>query len=323
MLPFSPDFQSKIAEHHPGPFVTEGLSILQLNITRKCNLSCRHCHASCGPDESEEMSSALISKALELAKSPSVELVDITGGAPEMHADLPRLLRGLKSLEKKIIVRTNLVILDSPEYSHFIGLYRECNVNVVGSFPYFIEEKYAKQRGGGMFEKTLRVLRRLNEVGYGKGAEDKILSLVHNPGGAYLPGSQKALESEFRTNLLKRYEVTFDNLFCIVNMPIGRYHDYLKESGNLEDYMSELCGAFNPDAAKNVMCKATLNVAPNGDLYNCDFNQMIGLKAKFENCDNLIDLKTFPISNDSIVIANHCYGCTAGSGSSCRGATVS
>jgi radical SAM/Cys-rich protein len=285
-------FEEKLKESKQYPLRAEKIEILQINVGRCCNLCCKHCHVQAGPD--------------------------ITGGAPEMNPNLAWFVREAAKLNKRLIVRTNLVILLEEEYKKFIDIYTENKVEIVGSLPDYQAEKSDRQRGKGFFHKSIEVLKQLSQRGYGKKDSGLVLDLVYNPVGAYLPGSQSAIEHEYRIRLKKEYDIEFNHLFCITNMPVGRYLEALMNTGNYNDYMQELANAYNPGAVPNVMCRATISVGWDGRLYDCDFNQMLGLTIP--EIDRIDKFDADKLNKREIVIYNHCYGCTAGSGSSCQGA---
>jgi radical SAM/Cys-rich protein len=305
-------FEEKLKEFKQYPLRAEKVEIFQMNVGKRCNLSCKHCHVQAGPDRKESMPKEIFEKCLEVIKNtPSISTVDITGGSPEMNPNLEWFIKEASKLGKRLLVRTNLVILLEKEYQRFIDIYADNKVEVVGSLPDYKEEKTDRQRGGGFFQKSVKVLQLLNKKGI-------ILDLVYNPVGAYLPGSQKALEHEYKTRLKDEFNIEFNNLFCLTNMPVGRYLEALINSGNYEDYMQELASAYNPGALPNVMCRITVSVGWDGKLYDCDFNQMLDLTIP--EIDIIYKFDVSKLSKRKIVIYNHCYGCTAGAGSSCQGA---
>ena len=300
------------------PIMASKPEILQLNIIRKCNLICKHCHIDASPDRKEVMSKEILQRALEVAAAESFGVIDITGGSPEMNPHFEWFLDEASKLGKRVIVRTNLAILKERKYRRFIDIYVKNKVELCGSLPNYDESKSDRQRGFGSHSSAIEVIKILNKKGYGKENSDLILNLVHNPVGAYLPGTQSSLEHEYKTKLFLRYGIVFNCLFCITNMPIGRFMEFLLESGNYQEYMGELVAAFNPAIVENVMCRKTISVAYDGSLYDCDFNQMLGLPIGEGLSIMDIDLKK--LENREIVLHNHCWGCTAGFGSSCQGA---
>ena len=313
-------FAEQLRRSQAFPLKADGIGILQLNITRKCNLACRHCHVEAGPGQSLHMTDAVLEKCLEMAGHPAIHTLDITGGAPELHPRFQELLHRLHSLHKRLLVRSNLVILLNPAYDALPEFYAHQAVELVASLPDVRGERTDRQRGSGVFRGTIEVMRRLNGRGYGREGSGLILDVVHNPAGAYLPGNQGALEVEYRRILRQEHGVEFNHLFCLTNCPVGRYLDYLHQSGNLADYMQTLRTAYNPTAAGKVMCRTTLSVAPDGNLYDCDFNQMLGLTVNSGAPTNIFDFDYARLASREIVVHNHCFACTAGAGSSCQGA---
>lgn len=302
-----------------GPLTACGIDIFQINICYRCNLECRHCHIEAGPHRQELMPRNVMEMCLAVLKAHPIEVIDITGGAPEMHPALPGFLEECAQLKRRLQVRTNGVILLDKEYEHFFDLYNRLGVEVVVSLPHLDIKITNRQRGEGVFPRLIDVLKKLNERGYGQKDTGRILNLVHNPGGAYLPAGQKALEDSYRQALQERYGIVFNHLFCITNMPVGRYRDYLQRTDNYEDYMAGLVGAFNPATLPAVMCKTTLSVGWDGRLYDCDFNQVLGMTVNSGAPDHLSAFDWEKLVSRRIVTGNHCYGCTAGSGSSCGG----
>ncbi|NPV74036.1 MAG: radical SAM/Cys-rich domain protein [Pelotomaculum sp.] len=301
------------------PLKSTGISVLQVNIGRVCNLSCRHCHVEAGPDRTELMSRETILSCLEALAGADIPVLDITGGAPELNPHLPWLIEEAARLGRRVMVRTNLTVLDADEFAHLAEFYAFHRVEVVASLPYYLEKNTDRLRGRGVFEVSVKVLRRLNRLGYGR--ENRLqLNLVYNPGGAFLPPGQHAIEQEFRRELLRRYGIVFNRLFTITNVPVGRFLDFLQASGNLERYMERLAGLFNPAAAARVMCRDQVSVGWDGRLYDCDFNQMLGLTCSPEAPGRISEFDRAALQNRRIVMENHCYACTAGAGSSCGGA---
>jgi radical SAM/Cys-rich protein len=304
------------------PLHSKSIEILQLNITRKCNLTCKHCHVEAGPYKTEEMSTDILEKCLQIAAHPDITTIDITGGAPEMHPQLTWFIEKLASLNKRVIVRSNLVILLDDTYQSLIDMYVRNRVELVASVPDPDNQRTDKQRGKGTFDKIIAAMRLLNEYGYGMDGSSLQLDLVHNPAGAFLAGSQQILESEYKRKLSMNYGVHFTRLFCLNNCPIGRFLEYLITSDNLADYMQELTGAFNRNAAENVMCRSTLSVGWDGTLYDCDFNQMLCLSVNHGAPKTILNFDMSKLGTRQIVLNDHCFACTAGAGSSCQGATT-
>jgi len=258
-----------------------------------------------------------------LTNNPSFKTVDLTGGAPEMNPDFKWFVSEIKKLNRHIIVRCNLtIILANKKYHDLPEFFKQHEIEVVSSLPFYTQDRTDRQRGNGVFEDSIKALQMLNAVGYGMEGTGLLLNLVYNPAGAFLPPSQIALEKEYKEALLERYNIRFNQLYVITNMPISRYLDYLLVSGNYSSYMEKLIQAFNPVAAANVMCRNTISVGWDGYLYDCDFNQMLDLKVGCSGSDHLSNYSSSAISQREIILNQHCYGCTAGSGSSCGGAVA-
>lgn len=298
------------------------LEIFQLNIGKLCNQACAHCHVDAGPDKKREnMDRATLEKCLKIIQSvDSIHTVDITGGAPEMNPHFRWFVKACTALGKKVMNRCNLTIIEAnPKYADLPEFFAKHRVHLVSSLPYFSKRRTDSQRGDGVFEDSISALKKLNKIGYGKKDSGLLLDLVYNPSGAFLPDRQDVLEPEFKRQLKNRYDVEFNNLFCITNMPISRFLDYLIHSGNYQDYMEALVNAFNPATVTGLMCRNTISVSWDGFLYDCDFNQMLDLKVAVPNRQHLDDFDMEQLKNRSIVLNQHCYGCTAGAGSSCGG----
>jgi radical SAM/Cys-rich protein len=313
-------FRDKIKEAGVDHILPTSLEIFQINIGKLCNQTCAHCHVDAGPDRKEEqMSKENLQKCLYLiAKIPTIHTVDITGGAPEMNINFRWFVEELHKIGKRVINRCNLtIIVANKKYHHLPQFFKDNNVHVVSSLPYFSQSRTDSQRGDGVFEDSIKALKMLNEVGYGIDPDLK-LDLVYNPSGAFLPGSQESLENEFKRQLKRKYDISFHNLLCITNLPVSRFLDYLLESGNYEEYMQKLLEAFNPSTIEGLMCRNTISVSWDGYLYDCDFNQMLDLKVAAKG-QHLDDFDIEGLNNRTIIIDQHCYGCTAGAGSSCGG----
>lgn len=315
-----PPFIDKMKEAALYPLQSTEISVLQVNVGKICNLMCKHCHVEAGSTRTESMGKEIMSHCLEVLAQTPIATLDITGGAPELNPHLPWFIESAVQMGKKVMVRTNLTVLEKPEYSHLAEFYAQHKVEIVASLPYYLEKNTDKQRGGGVFKSSINVLRRLNSLGYGQGELD--LTLVYNPGGAFLPPNQQAVEADFKKELKNRYGIVFNKLFTITNVPVGRFLKFLQESGNLAGYYERLCQAFNPAAAANVMCRNLISVGWDGRLYDCDFNQMLGLTCKPGLPNHIKDFDFARLQKREIILENHCYACTAGAGSSCGGATV-
>lgn len=315
-VPGDVPFREKITQ----PLFAEDIQILQLNVGCRCNLMCKHCHVEAGPNREEMMGRAVFEKCLEILNTHNIGTIDITGGAPEMNPHLPWFIEQAASLGRRLLVRSNLVILLEEGYRKFIDLYTDHNVEIVSSLPDYHALRTDRQRGQGVFNQIILAMRKLNGKGYGHPDSGLVLDLVHNPVGAYMPGSQEALSVEYKQRLEQEQGVTFNSLFCLTNCPVGRYLDYLIRTENYEEYMIELISAFNLAAVDDVMCRTTLSVGWDGKLYDCDFNQMLAMTVN-HGAPAHIDIFDFDqLKQRQIMIANHCFACTAGKGSSCQGA---
>ncbi|MEQ8582110.1 MAG: arsenosugar biosynthesis radical SAM protein ArsS [Marinoscillum sp.] len=317
-----PSFQEKLETIGLFPLKSTGIDIFQVNVGKMCNQVCKHCHVDAGPDRQEIMTRDTMMQILDAIGGTDVKTVDLTGGAPEMNPEFRWFVEQITEMGKSVIVRCNLtIILANPKYHDLPDFFKKHQVNVVSSLPYFAARRTDAQRGEGVFEKSIKALQMLNEVGYGMSDSDLKLDLVYNPSGAFLPGDQAELEQQFKQKLLEGYNVQFNELYAITNLPISRFLDYLITSENYEDYMHELVNAFNPAAAGGVMCRNTLSISWDGYLYDCDFNQMLDLKLE----DAPVHISNFDLTatnERTIRISQHCFGCTAGAGSSCGGATT-
>lgn len=318
-----PSFGSKLKESGLFPLTPTGVDIFQMNVGKMCNQVCKHCHVDAGPDRKEIMTKETFEQCLEALKHSKIQTIDLTGGAPEMNPHFRWFVEEARALDKHIIVRCNLtIILANPSYNDLPEFFKKHNVEVVSSLPHFSARRTNAQRGDGVFEKSIKALKMLNDVGYGKEGTGLTLNLVYNPSGAFLPGDQESLEREFKTKLRDNYDIDFNSLFAITNIPVSRFLDYLKVSGNYDEYMSTLVSNYNPTAAEGVMCRNTLSVSWDGYLYDCDFNQMLDLKLTGKAPKHISEFNEKHLLERSIVINQHCYGCTAGSGSSCGGTTA-
>lgn len=317
-------FADKLEESGLFPLKPTGTTILQINMGKMCNQTCKHCHVDAGPDRKEIMTRDTMQLCLNaLWNAPEITTVDLTGGAPEMNPDFRWFVEELSKLNKQVIVRCNLtIILANKKYNDLPAFFRKHNVHVVSSLPYFQASRTDAQRGDGVFGKSIDALLMLNKEGYGKEGSGLLLDLVYNPSGAFMPSGQQSLESEFKRRLKSGYDVEFNSLFCITNLPISRFLDYLVTSGNYDSYMHKLIDAFNPAAAAGVMCRNTVSVGWDGYLYDCDFNQMLELSVEETVPQHIRDFNVKILDERSIVLNQHCYGCTAGAGSSCGGETI-
>ena len=316
-----PKFTDQLKEQNKFPLKPATLEIFQLNIGKLCNQTCAHCHVDAGPDRKEEnMGRAGLEKCLEIIASvPTIHTVDITGGAPEMNANFRWFVEECHKLGKKVMDRCNLTILvANKKYHDLPEFFAKNKVHVVSSLPYFSQKRTDSQRGDGVFEDSIKALKMLNEVGYGKEGSGLLLDLVYNPSGAFLPASQETLQAEFKRQLKRKFDIEFNSLFAITNLPISRFLDYLLESKNYESYMEKLVEAYNPMTVDGLMCRNTISVGWDGFIHDCDFNQMLDLRVA-ANSKHIDEFDLEALKNRNIVLNQHCYGCTAGAGSSCGG----
>jgi radical SAM/Cys-rich protein len=318
-IPLSSDFAARVGAAGMAPLRAGALEILQLNLGKRCNQTCRHCHVDAGPDRAEVMPREVMEAALRFIERAAIPTVDITGGAPELHPDFRELVRRVAALGAHVMHRCNLTAILLPNYADIPEMLAEHRVEIIASLPYFQGRETDAQRGEGVFEESIVGLRRLNALGYGRG-EGLILNLVTNPVGMFLPGNQRELEALWRRELARRHEIVFDRLFTITNMPISRFLDFLEERGKTEEYLTRLAAAFNPSATRGLMCRGTLSVGWDGTLYDCDFNQMLELPVHATSSRSIFDAERSLIEGRPIVVGPHCFGCTAGAGSSCGGA---
>ncbi|MGE0039977.1 MAG: arsenosugar biosynthesis radical SAM (seleno)protein ArsS [Vicinamibacterales bacterium] len=327
-LPLGARFGAKAAGAGHAPLAPTATTVLQVNVGRRCNQACHHCHVDAGPDRTEVMPDEVADACLALLERSAIPTLDITGGAPELHPRFRDLVVRARGLGRHVMDRCNLTIVTLPNYAALPAFLAEHQVEVVASLPSFAASATDRQRGDGVFAQSIDALRRFNALGYGREGSGLVLNLVTNPVGAFLPAGQASLEREWKRELDRRYGVTFNSLYTITNMPISRYLEWLERSGNLEGYMARLVDAFNPAAVDGLMCRFTLSVGWDGRLFDCDFNQMLDLAVAPGAPATVADLVAgLPASLDRlharrIVTAPHCFGCTAGAGSSCGGATV-
>jgi radical SAM/Cys-rich protein len=302
------------------PLYSQSIDVMQINVGRRCNLTCKHCHVEAGPHRTELMSRPVFEKCLEILTTHNIGTIDITGGAPEMNPHSAWFIGEAAKLGRRLLVRSNLTILQDERYHAMMDTYARNKVEIVTSLPDYQAARTDRQRGQGAFETVVQVLRQLNQRGYGRPDSPLAIHLVCNPVGAYLPGAQAALTHEYRRRLADDHGVVFNQLFCLNNCPVGRYLEYLIRTDNYEDYMAALITAFNRSALESVMCRTTLSVGWDGRLYDCDFNQMLSLSVNHGAPAHIDIFDLGRLKARQIVVANHCYACTAGAGSSCQGA---
>jgi radical SAM/Cys-rich protein len=316
------EFDEAVGRAGQRPLKSRRIEILQINVGKFCNQTCRHCHVDAGPDRREVMSRETMMLCLAALEKTAIPTVDITGGAPELNPDFRWLVAECRARGRHVIDRCNLTVLELASQQDLAGFLADQRVEIVCSLPHYRATNTDRQRGAGVFEKSIAALKRLNALGFGDGSSGLRLVLVTNPVGAYLPGSQPSLEAEWKRELWRLHEIRFDALYCIANMPIGRFLEWLIEAGNLEAYMERLVAAFNPAAVGGVMCRNTISVGWDGQLYDCDFNQMLESTVAPGASRHIRNFQLDALDARTIVVGRHCFGCTAGAGSSCGGATI-
>jgi radical SAM/Cys-rich protein len=308
-------FDQAIDRASAGALRTTAPAVLQVNLGKRCNQACHHCHVDAGPDRIEVMADDVVEAALGVLAHSAIPTLDITGGAPELHPRFREIVTRARAMGRHVMDRCNLTITTLPNYADLPEFLAAHRVEVVASLPSYAASQTNRQRGDGVFEKSIDALRRFNALGYGREESGLVLNLVTNPVGAFLPAAQATLERDWKRELKRRYDLDFNRLFTITNMPISRYLEWLEQTGNLETYLTKLVNAFNPGTVEGLMCRFTLSVGWDGRLYDCDFNQMLDLALPQTIFDGLP-------SQRAIVTGPHCFGCTAGAGSSCGGTTV-
>lgn len=317
-----PAFEQVLADHHLAALETaDRIEVLQVNVGKLCNQTCAHCHVDAGPDRREVMTRDTAGRVIELLRRHPIPTLDITGGAPELNPNFRCMVGEARRLGRHVIDRCNLTVLELPAQSDLAAFLADNRVEVIASLPSFRQSGTDAQRGDGVFARSMAALRRLNEFGYGRGGELK-LGLVHNPVGAFLPGSQGSLERDYRRELRERHGIEFDSLYTITNMPISRFLEFLERRGALQHYMDMLVQAFNPAAVAAVMCRTYISVGWDGQIYDCDFNQMLGMPVDHGAPSTLAGLLESGNLGRRIRTGRHCFGCTAGAGSSCAGAVA-
>jgi radical SAM/Cys-rich protein len=321
-LPLARTFEAALDGAGLLPLVATGIDVLQINVGKKCNQTCRHCHVDAGPDRTEMMPPDVVDACLRVLAKSTIPTLDITGGAPELHPDFRRIVATGTALGRRVIDRCNLTITRLPNYRWIPPFLAEHRVEISASLPYFQGRQTDAQRGEGVFDESIAALRELNALGYGRAGSGLVLNLVTNPVGAFLPPDQPAAEREWKRELERRHGIVFDRLFTITNMPISRFLEHLDEKGQAEAYLTRLVQAFNPAAAAGVMCRTTLSVGWDGTLYDCDFNQMLDLPVGETLPRHIRDFDAARFAGRTIVLGPHCFGCTAGAGSSCGGAVA-
>ncbi len=303
-------------------FKRRAVGILQVNLGRYCNLACIHCHVESGPTRKEMMSRENVEAVLGFLGRTDIPTLDITGGAPELHPDFDHLVASARRLGRHVMDRCNLTVIFEPAKEYLPEFFKQHEIELVCSLPCYSQENVDKQRGKGTFDLSIRALQRLNEIGYGQPDSGLVLNLVYNPVGPHLPPPQERLEQDYKRILNEQFGIVFNHLFCLTNMPITRYATHLKLRGEYDSYMNLLESSFNPSTLGQVMCRNLISVGWEGSVYDCDFNQMLELPLA-DNDGNRLDIASLTVeqvARRKIIIDNHCYACTAGSGSSCGGA---
>ena len=314
-------FAEKIRETGIEKLTADTIEILQVNLGKLCNMTCEHCHVDAGPDRREIMQRDDIDACLAaLERYPQIKTIDLTGGAPEMNPHFRDIVAGAKSLGRHVIDRCNLTILLAKGFEYLPEFLAENKVEIVASLPCYIEENTDAQRGDGAYSKSIEALKQLNALGYGDESSGLTLTLVYNPVGPELPPDQVQLEADYHRELDARFGIKFNRLFTITNMPVSRYLEYLLRTGDYHAYMQKLMDAFNPAAIDGLMCRNTLSVGWDGQLFDCDFNQMLELNVNTSKPMTIRDFDYDALSKREIVLGQHCFGCTAGCGSGCQGA---
>jgi radical SAM/Cys-rich protein len=314
-----PSFDEKLVSIGMEPMCATGITVFQINVGKLCNQTCAHCHVDAGPDRREIMTRGTAELCIRALAKTEIPTVDITGGAPELNPNFRWLVEQSRALGRHVMDRCNLTVLLLSSQADLADFLARHDVEIIASLPYYRAAQTDAQRGEGVFEKSISAMQKLNALGYGRAGSTLRLNLVYNPVGAFLPPKQEAIENQFRRELERKHGVTFNRLYTMTNMPISRFLEFLLGSGNYESYMERLVNAFNPGAAAGVMCRNTLSIGWDGTLYDCDFNQMLDTPVDHGAPRHIRDFDAARLHSRRIVTANHCYGCTAGAGSSCGG----
>ena len=329
-------FAAALAAAGCAPLRAASVEVLQINVGKYCNQTCRHCHVDAGPDRTEIMPDAVVDACLDVIARHDFPTVDITGGAPELHPRFRDLVRAAVEAGSHVIDRANLTAFLLPEQRDLPPFLAERGVEIIASLPYYLARQTDAQRGVGVFDRSIEVLATLNELGYGVEGSGLLLNLIANPVGAFLPPSQASMERDWKRELSRRHGVQFNHLYALTNLPVGRYLEYLQDSGNLEDYVHMLAQSFNPATVPGLMCRTMISVSWDGVLYDCDFNQMLQIDLATEGgtevaalatsdtggARRIFDLDPTQLAGRRIAVGPHCFGCTAGAGASCGGSLV-
>lgn len=318
-----PSFKDHLAANGLYPLKSTSLDTLQINLGKMCNQTCTHCHVDAGPDRKEIMTNETMAQCLNAIRNSDIKTVDLTGGAPELNPHFRWFVEQLSQLNVKVIVRSNLTIIRAnKKYYDLPKFFKKHNITVISSLPCYTKENVDKQRGIGVFKDSIDALISLNKVGYGVEGSGLELDLVFNPGGPGLPPEQASLEKDYKTRMKEDFDIVFNRLYTITNLPISRFLDFLQVVVRTDEYMHKLINAFNLNAAKEVMCRNLISVSWDGQLYDCDFNQMLEMKTASTSSQHIKDFNANSLAKRVIQLDQHCFGCTAGSGSSCGGSLV-
>jgi radical SAM/Cys-rich protein len=308
------EFKEKISSILSDPMTASGIEVLQVNMGYRCNMSCAHCHVGAGPARREEMKRETVESVLDVMRVNGIRVLDITGGAPELNPHFRYLVKEAGRLGCRVIVRTNLTVFFESGMDDLPEFFRDNGVELVASLPCYMGTNVDGIRGKGAFQKSIRAIKMLNDLGYGMGPSGGKLNLVYNPAGAFLPPSQEALENDYKRELGKRFGISFNSLYTFANMPVGRFRDSLVHTNNLERYMEELRAAFNPATIEGLMCRHLISIGWDGTLYDCDFNQALGFPVD-DVSPHITGFDHERLNRRRIAVSDHCYGCTAGQGS--------
>ena len=318
-------FSRKVAESGTSPLTAAGVDILQINIGYTCNLLCRHCHVDAGPDRKEMMTRQTMQECINALSNSAIKTIDITGGAPEMNPEFRWFITSIRAAvaDATILVRSNLTLLTANEkYRDLPEFFKQQQVTIIASLPCYIKEDVDHMRGEGVFDRSIKALKLLNSLGYGQEKSGLELNLVYNPEGPSLPGDQQQLERDYRKRLFEEHGILFSHLYTITNMPISRFLNDLLENGHYCEYMTLLADNYNALSVKNLMCRTTISVGWDGTLYDCDFNQMLHLPLAKSAPQHISEFNEERLRHRRIIVGQHCYGCTAGAGSSCHGSLL-
>lgn len=312
-------FEESLGSHGLDRLMSTGIEVLQVNLGKMCNQTCKHCHVDAGPDRTEIMTRETMEHCLRALEATTIPTVDLTGGAPELNPHFRWFVERIRGLGRRVIDRCNLTILTVPRFRDLPGFLAGHGVEIIASLPSYLPRSTDSQRGDGVFEDSIAAIRTVNALGYGDEGSGLLLNLVYNPTGAFLPPKQAAIEADFRRELKKRYDVVFNQLYVITNMPINRFLEFLMRTGQYSAYMSRLISSYNPSAAEGVMCRTMLSVGWDGRLFDCDFNQQLDLSTTGRAPRHIAEFDLERLAVRPVVTGLHCYGCTAGAGSSCGG----